>query len=328
MTTYSGYQSFGRQFSEEANKQAGTRIYIVKSDEPVLELPDVLDYSGLPTIGESWDMIGYQGLQCVRRIPQEIEKENQLFNVICEYETDSSYLAEWDISITSKQKQYTPWQTETSWSQVEGPQYLDHNKYYQPGNQGPQAMAPLPAMNRAGQYFKPAITEIRYVSVITMTKTINSISEFSTSITDINTLQSYQGTMNNSAQTIAGIEGDTWCFKILDISFNRLRQTNKTYDTKITIKVEYDPQTHAKVVANTGYEQIKLKQGSGDKAPFSARNADGTRGSKPSILDTDGKTLNIGPDEYDFENGPPYYIVLPFIKETTFEDLELPAVWE
>ena len=79
------------------------------------------------------------------------------------------------------------------------------------------------------------LTKGRFLSTITLQKTVQP--------SEITQLTSFRGVRNSFPLSIANISGDIWAFKVLDVSFERLRKRNVTY-TKTIIKIEYDPQTH------------------------------------------------------------------------------------
>lgn len=329
--SFTGCQSFGRAYSDELNRQSATRSFIVKSSEDVVDLSEVLSYTLIPEIGDPYAEGSLAGLQCIRRTPMQIGTEKRFFNVVCEFETDSSYRTQWDMSITSKRVDFVPFQVLADWDQPTGPSYLRDARFIPPlvavGTQMVQGTA---VMNTAGDSFEAKqVTESRYTSIITLSRTFNSLNEIAPpGLQTVGAITEYEGTMNDTAITIAGITGEAWCFKIIGITMERLRQANNTFDTKLTFKIEYDPQTHAKVVLNAGFNVLRVgPQGAYQKA--TARSSqDGTSARKPVLLEKNGTMIQTGPQSYDTTNGPPYYVVLPLIPEMDFSVLQLPQDWE
>lgn len=335
--TVIGCQSFGRTFSNERNRQTGSRTYNVWSDVRV-DLDEVLQQATfIPQIGDAWGASGAsgpQGLVAVRQTPIEVNKEQKFYKIQVDYETDDSYSSNWNVSLTTVKINYVPWRTKTAYNEAPT-SIFDSTQYLGPaGYGGDEDAFGYPIINRAKDPFEPSLTDTRYASKLTLKRVFRSLASIQANvpspdmtIDSIDSLMSWRGVMNTSLIQIAGIIGDAWTFKIDDISCARLPRADGSYDTEVTFVIIHDPRSHAQVALNSGYNQIidgtttkrAIRDASGNKTV-------GMLGPQGEYLDSWTFPAGVTGPEASVD-GPPYYIVFPLLEQRYFGDLDLPVNW-
>jgi len=331
-----GCQTFGRTFTNEKNSQTGTRVWNIWSTVN-LDIDDVLTEAAgfLPQIGDSWDTNGPQGLVAVRQTPIEINREQKFYKVQIDYSTDDSYNTNWNIAMASMKKEYVPWGTKTAFGDPVNVPYFDYGMYLGPaGYGGDEDKFGYPVINRAKDPFEPSIKETRYLTKITLKRVFDKISDMgaaapSLSIDNLDDLMGWRGTMNTLRIKIGGLWGNPWEFRVDDVQVVRLPQADGSYDTEVTLIIIHDPQTHAKVVLNAGYNQII----DGTTTKNIIRDTSGNKKTQPDLLGPQGEHLA----DWNYPTGvtgvaegtqgPPYYIVFPTLEQRNFGDLDLPSEW-
>jgi len=322
-TSFTGCQTFGRTFINEKTQQQGTRVYNVWASERI-PLEEALSAPFLPEIGDEWDPgSGPQGFVAIRQTPMEVDKEQQYYKVQIDYQTDDSYSDNWDIKMATVKKTYVPWRTKSPYSN-KPPEIFDDPKYLGPaGFGGDESESNYPVVNRANDYFDPPLKEQRYLTKITLKRTVDLISDIGTGIANIEDLMRWRGKMNDDGISIASIGGVAWTFKVDDIQTNRLPQSDGSYDTEVTIIILYDPQTHCQVPYNVGYNQIVEKDG--QKQKQATRDKSGNKDSTPAILDPEGKKVNNFelPAGATGATGPPWLIVFHSSRTSDFRSYRI-----
>lgn len=325
----SGCQAFGRQYEERKDSVSATKNIYFRSDTDIDDLSEILTSSIIPQIGDAYvgasGIQGPQGLVVISRKPYEVsERDKRSYRIRIDYATDSSYTNDWDISISTVKKEYVPWETQTKFGTLDTPLIFLDDRYLGPagvgGNEGTQGYPPV---NRAGDWFNPALKDFRYIRKIVMKKTISAWDQIGKTgiITSLESLLEWEGKINELSVNIAGIIGGPWEFRVDSITARRIPLNSGAYGTELSVVVIHDPKTHATVAANVGYFE---KDASGGRVSATAK--DGTKSQQPALLDENGKAIR----EFSAPNitdGPPYYIVFPFPKEADLLDMDLPTGW-
>jgi hypothetical protein len=308
-------EKFGRQYTDEFNRQHAIKVFHVHFGTAVYLFSDVLLAQNLPLKGDSY--AGSQpSLICTGRSVKELGKSNMEFEVECQY--DMTPYNTWDIKIGGQSVDKVLDETMAASTGVGIPARFTASpaKYL---TTLPSGAAGENVLNRAKDPFDPPVTTTRRQNVITATALVHDITDMGFS--SLGALLAMQGKVNDERIQICSIPdetgtgGDYWTFLLDEVSVEKLPTPEGDCDLKITLRIIYDPLAHCAVILNAGYNELIVA------TTFRRKCRDGgqVEVSAPVPLDKDG--VMVAPSALP---GATTYIIAPDHETADFSDLMLP----
>ena len=340
---------YGRTWTDDGRTQRARRIFNVKYDIDVYNPTFVANTDGVPRWGDPYCTFPVEGPQCeggsypeftpsgmqcpapqkwtpelfAKNISVNEQGDNhKIWEVVVDYETDFSLAGQFKRDISTRAINYEPAESYNNYfvpPRFLGPQA---SKYIIP-DFGPTGAFPaelqVPILNTAGDVFDPSVQSKRYQTVITLVRTVDGLSEYGDPpVVTTEELMLYRGVTNNKKMTICGIEGESWEFLIEDIKLNRIPTGTGSIWTEIIFTVVHDPQSHAQVIINSGYNQLDSQ---GEQIPIFKKQ--GSKSPSLALLNGQGEAQPVGAT-----GPPPYYMVFSPFAETDLTRLQFPEEWD
>jgi len=313
-------EKWGRQYTDEFDRLAATRVFHVHMDLPTYNLDDVLAYSGLPVLGVEYSPTQLE-LRCSSREASEVNgKSLHEFEVTIQYLTTPYKI--WDVRLSTQTVDQVLEQT--MYTTVGG--HIPARFPASPGKylySKPGGLAGENILNRAGDVFDPPVNTTRRQTVITATVMVETIADLGFATVD--ELVAFTDTVNSERLQILGIPsplmlGDYWSFLMDDVTVTKLPKSGGGCGLKVELRIVYDPLGHCKVVLNSGYNE--LVDDGGVKKSRKCRDGAQTEVSAPVPLDASGVMVprpNLP--------GAATYIVFPDHNALDFRLLKLPTTF-
>jgi len=308
-------EKFGRQYTDEFNRQHAIRVFHVHFDSATYLLADVLLAANLPAKGDAY-AIAQPALVCTGRSVGELGKSNLEFEVSCQY--DMTPYNTWDIKIGGQSVDKVLDETMAASVGVGIPaRFTTYPAKYL--STLPSGAAGENVLNRAKDPFDPPVTTTRRQNVITATALVHDITDMGFS--SLGALLAMQGKVNDERIQICSIPdetgtgGDYWSFLLDEVLVEKIPTPEGDCDLKITLRVIYDPLAHCAVILNAGYNELIVA------TTFRRKCRDGgqVEVSAPVPLDKDG--VMVAPSALP---GAATYIIAPDHETADFSDLMLP----
>lgn len=314
-------ETFKQQWQDNISGKRGVRIFYAVSDTKILDNDDVLladdGTTAIPALTTAWS-VTQSGVTVTDRRVKEIDNGKLLFNVEVEYSTPTGTGTSGsdDPDPTAR-----PWDISTGTFKEE--RNIDKTLISTVGFTGADINLgdDVSIVNAASEPLE--VRGFTRNTILNLSKNYTSIASIGGSISDIEDLKAYEGTLNNSAVTIAGIvDSEKWHFLIDEVNVANARE-NEIDFVRVTYRIIHNRDTHIEVLLNAGFS--KLVDDGGTKKRVIIKDEKKQPKKTASLLDINGAPVDATDPSIAVATGT--YISAGINYQLDHNDLNLPTTF-